>query len=64
MGDSYQAYLDLGYGNNLSVEQVETLKKAAQPKLTELSVKSDENGNLEFTLPQTENQVDLVRVAL
>lgn len=64
MGDCYHAYLENGFGTNMLPKEVETLMEAAKPKQTELTVKSDENGILSATLPQTENQVDFVKIAI
>ena len=47
---------------NMSVEQVEILKKASEPKLTVYSVTSDENGCVSFEIGQTENQADFINI--
>lgn len=62
MGDCYDAYLHGGFEPNMSVEQVEILKKASEPKLTVYSVTSDENGCVSFEIGQTENQADFINI--
>ena len=59
MGDVYNAYLDTP-----TREETEALKEASKPKQTAFSVKSNDCGMLEFTLPQTENQVDFIKIKI
>ena len=63
-GDSFSAYLEENYPVHLSKAQVEALKEKAKPSKTEFEVMSDESGELCFALEQTENQIDLVTIAL
>ena len=45
-------------------EQTVDLCRYAQPKKTEMQIYADANGNITLQLPQTENQVDLIKVSL
>ena len=64
MGDVYNAYLDMGLTDTPTREETAALAEAAKPQKTEFTVISNANGVLEFTLPQTENQVDFVKISL
>ena len=64
MGDVYNAYLDMSLNDTPTREETKALAEASEPKKTVLTVKSDLNGSLSFTLPQTKNQVDLIKIAL
>ena len=63
-GDVLSAYLERGLVEIATREMTAELMDCAKPALTTLTVTADENGVLRFSLPQAENQVDLVRVAL
>lgn len=62
MGDALTAYREMGEPINLSREQTEKLKESAKPKEEKFTVSADENGKIEFNLPQRENQADLVEI--
>ena len=64
MGDVYSAYLERGSTSLETKEESAELSETAKPKSSVFTVFSDENGHLEFTLPQSENQVDFVRISL
>ena len=64
MGDCYTAYLDMGSPKEPTREQTVDLCRYAQPKKTEMQIYADANGNITLQLPQTENQVDLIKVSL
>ncbi|MBQ8408631.1 MAG: glycoside hydrolase [Clostridia bacterium] len=64
MGDVYNAYLDMGLTDTPTREQTHALAEASKPKQTSFSVKANADGVLELTLPQSENQADLVKIKL
>lgn len=64
MGDVYHAYLDGKFKDTPNREQTAELMKCAQPKKTEMAVTADADGTLRLSLPQTENQADLIRIQL
>jgi hypothetical protein len=43
---------------------VARLHEASKPKQTALKVRANDEGVLELVLPQSENQVDFVRISL
>ena len=63
-GDPYHAYLDGNFTELPTREETAELIEKSKPKKTTFTVTADQNGTLHFTLPQKENQVDLVVVAL
>jgi hypothetical protein len=64
MGDVYNAYLDMGLTDTPTREQTSALAAASLPKQVSFSAAADENGIVEIVLPQTENQVDLIKIKL
>ena len=64
MGDSYTAYLDMGAPPAPTREETAELRRMAEPKKTAFHLFADAEGRLTIRLPQSENQADLVRVAL
>ena len=64
MGDVYNAYLDMNLIDTPTREETKALAEASKPKKTLLKACSNAQGVLEFTLPQTENQVDLLKIKL
>ena len=64
MGDVYNAYLDGNFKDTPTREETKALAEASKPKFTSFAVKSTSDGVIEFTLPQTENQVDLIKIKL
>ncbi len=64
LGDVYSVYLEKGFTELPTREETIELSKKAEPEKTAFTVLYDENGHLEFTLPQSENQVDFVRISL
>ena len=64
MGDVYNAYLDGNFTDTPKREDVARLHEASKPKQTALKVRANDEGVLEFVLPQSENQVDFVRISL
>ena len=64
MGDVYNAYLDMNLSDTPTREETKALAEASKPKLTAFEVTANSNGIIEFTLPQTENQVDLIKVKI
>ena len=64
MGDVYNAYLDMGLTDTPTREETAALKEASKPRKVEFALAANAHGVLEFTLPQTENQVDFVKVQL
>ena len=64
MGDVYNAYLDGNFKDTPTREETRALAEASKPKITSFAVTSNSDGVIEFTLPQTENQVDLVKIKL
>ncbi len=43
-------------------KETAALAEKEEPEKMMFKVKSDKNGRLEFSLPQSENQVDFVRI--
>ena len=64
MGDVYNAYLDMNLADTPTREETALLAEASQPRKTEFTVTANADGVIEFTLPQTENQVDLIKIKL
>ena len=64
MGDVYNAYLDGNFKDTPTREETKALAEASKPKFTSFAVTSTSDGVIEFTLPQTENQVDLIKIKL
>lgn len=64
MGDVYNAFLDGNFTELPTREEEKRLSKMSKPKKTVIKVTSDREGKLEFSLPQSENQVDFVRISL
>lgn len=64
MGDAYNAYLDGDFKELPTREETAELIEASKPKQTCFKVKASSDGVIEFTLPQTENQADLIKIAL
>ena len=62
MGDVYNAYLDMNLTDTPTREETLALAEASKPKYISFTVTSNADGVIEFTLPQTENQVDLVKI--
>ncbi len=62
MGDVYNAYLDMNLTDTPTREETAALAEASLPKQTHFTVKANIDGVIEFSLPQTENQVDLIRI--
>ncbi len=64
MGDVYNAYLDMHLTDTPTREETKALAEASKPALGTLAVTANAYGVLEFKLPQTENQVDFVKISL
>lgn len=64
MGDVYSAYLERGSTSLETREESAELSEMAKTKSSVFTVLSDENGHLEFTLAQSENQVDFIKISL
>lgn len=64
MGDVYNAYLDGGFTELPTREEEKLISAKAEPKKTVITVTSDKDGKLEFALPQSENQVDFIKISL
>lgn len=64
MGDVYSEYLEENFSELPTREETESLMERSKPKKTEFEASTDGLGRLKFSIPQTENQVDLVRVKL
>ena len=64
MGDVYNAYLDMGLTDTPTREETAALAEASKPKVSAFTAKADRDGVLSFTLPQTENQVDFIKIKL
>ena len=62
MGDVYNAYLDMGLTDTPTREETAALAEASKPKVSAFTAKADDSGRLSFTLPQTENQVDFIKI--
>ncbi len=63
-GDVYSAYLEEDPKELPTREQTAKLLEKATPERIVFDVTSDNSGTLEFFIPQTENQVDLVMISL
>ncbi len=61
-GDVYSAYLEGGFTELPTREETVLLAEKAEPEKRSFKVVADKNGRLEFSLPQSENQIDLVRI--
>ena len=59
-GDAYTAYLEGNFTETPTRAEVEALREMAKPVKYELEAVADAEGRLVFTVPQTENCVDLV----
>ena len=64
MGDVYNAYLDADLKDSPTREETAALLELSKPKTASFDARSDKYGILTFSLPQSENQVDLVKIAL
>jgi beta-xylosidase len=64
MGDVYNAYLDMNLTDTPTREETAALKEASKPKLSCSNVTANADGVIEFTLPQTENQVDFIKIKI
>jgi len=62
MGDARLAYQSGKYGTLEKLGEAEALTEASKPREVRFAVTADENGKLEFTLDQRENQVDLAEI--
>ena len=50
--------------DGLSREETAALSEASKPRKTEFTANANAEGVLEFTIPQTENQVDFIKIKL
>ena len=64
MGDVYNAYLDMNLADTPTREETKALAEASKPKVTSFETCADADGVIKIILPQTENQVDLVKISL
>ena len=64
MGDVYNAYLDMALTDSPTREESAALVEAAAPRACAFTVKASADGVISFVLPQSENQVDLVKIKL
>lgn len=64
MGDVYNAYLDMNLTDTPTREETAELKEASKPKQTAFTVTSNADGVIEFSLSQTENQVDFIKIKM
>jgi beta-xylosidase len=64
MGDVYNAYLDMNLTDTPTREETAALKEASKPKQTAFTMTSNADGVIEFSLPQTENQVDFIKIKM
>lgn len=64
MGDVYNAYLDMALTDSPTREETAALKEASKPKTVSFKVTANADGVIEITVPQTENQVDLIKVKI
>ena len=64
MGDVYNAYLDMDLTDTPTREETQALAEASMPKKTVFKATSDADGVMDFTLPQTENQVDFIKIKI
>ena len=64
MGDVYNAYLDMNLTDTPTREETAALSEASKPRKTEFPANANAEGVLEFTIPQTENQVDFIKIKL
>ncbi|MBE6608933.1 MAG: hypothetical protein E7633_10320, partial [Ruminococcaceae bacterium] len=63
-GDVYNAYLDRNFTELPTREEIKELIERSVPKKTICEIKSNNEGKVTLTVPQSENQVDLVRISL
>jgi len=63
-GDVYNAYLDRNFTELPTREEIKELIERSVPKKTICVIKSNNEGKVTLTVPQSENQVDLVRISL
>lgn len=63
-GDVYTLYAERGFTDTPTREEIAALAEDSRPVSVSFSVKADGNGVLEFAVPQSENQADLVRIKL
>ena len=64
MGDVYNAYLDMALTDTPTREQTAELKAASKPKLVTFKATADNDGVIEIIAPQTENQIDFIKIKL
>ena len=64
MGDVYNAYLDMNLTDTPTREETAALKEASKPKQTAFADTSNADGVIEFSLSQTENQVDFIKIKM
>jgi hypothetical protein len=62
MADPYTHYLDGTYGTLQTREEAKALMQTATPAHCAETVYTDTNGTLCLTVPQTENQADLLLI--
>lgn len=63
-GDVYNEYLDGSFDELPTREQIAELIEKSRPKIRTLRVSADESGTLRLSIPQSENQADLIRISL
>ncbi len=63
MADPYTHYLDGNYGTLSTREQTAALMQTASPAHTVFTAVTDESGTLTLSVPQTENQADLLLIS-
>ena len=64
MGDVYNAYLDMNLTDTPTREETAALKEASKPKLITFRATADKDGVIEIIVPQTENQIDFIKIKL
>ena len=64
MGDVYNAYLEMNLSDTPTREETAALAEASKPKAVEFTVLANADGVIEFTLPQSENQVDFIKIKI
>jgi hypothetical protein len=52
----------MGLTDTPTREETKALAEASKPKASVFTAKTDDSGRLSFTLPQTENQVDFIKI--
>ena len=63
-GDVYNAYLDADLKDTPTREETAQLMELSKPPVVSFSVRADKNGIITFSIPQSENQADLIKIAL